>query len=80
MIGILVYATATPVYFAVIKEDETPKIVEGFINVHGTSGGLSSNSVALTNRYTLISTNKQDILDYITSSGAIYGQDVEEPA
>jgi hypothetical protein len=80
MIGIQIFATTTPTYFAVVKEDETPKIVEGFFNVQGTSGGVSSTSTALPNRFTMVSTNKQFIVDYITSVGAVYGDGVEEPA
>ena len=80
MIGIQIYATPTPNYFAVVKEDETPKLVEVFINVKGTSGGTSSTSTALPNRLTLMSTDKQLILDYITSVGAVYDTDVEVPA
>jgi hypothetical protein len=79
MIGIQIYATPSSVYFAVVKEDETPKLVEVFIDVKGNSGGLSSTSTALPNRLTLISTDKQLILDYITSVGAVYDTDVEVP-
>lgn len=79
MIGIQIFTTTTPNYFAVVKEDETPKLIEVFQKVVGTSGSLSSTSTALPNRLTFVSTNKQPILDYFTSVGAVYDIYVEDP-
>ena len=79
MIGIVIFTTPTPNYMAVVKEDETPKLIEGFQKVQGTTGSLSSTSTALPNRLTLISTDKQLILDYFTSVGAVYDTYVQDP-
>lgn len=79
MIGIEIFTTTTANYFAVVKQDETPKLVEVFQKVQGTSGSLSSTSTALPNRLTLVSTDKQLIIDYFTSVGAVYDIYVTDP-
>jgi hypothetical protein len=65
-------------YFAVIKMDETPKLVEVFGSVEGTQT-VGGNASSLPNRETLVRTNKQEILDFITLNSAVLDNGVEEP-
>lgn len=78
MAGIDVKGDGSKIYFAIIKEDETPQLVEQFLSVEGTSG-ITSNSTSLPYRKTMIRTVRQEIIDYVTQIGAVYSSAVEIP-
>jgi len=68
-------------YLIVVKMDESPKLIEVFTSVENgqTTGG---NASSLPNRETLVRSNKQDIIDFITTgaaAGAVYDTGVTEP-
>lgn len=65
-------------YFAVIKMDQVPKLVEVFGSVEGTQT-VGGNASSLPNRETMVRSNKQEILDFITTNAAVYDSGVEEP-
>jgi hypothetical protein len=65
-------------YFAVIKEDVIPKLVEVFLSVEGNTS-LGSTSVSLPNRQTIIRTTKQEVLDIIDQFEAVLDVNVIEP-
>lgn len=76
--GFSVKGDGIKLYTAVIKMDESPKLVEVFNAVEGNqaTGGSAS---SLPNRETLVRSNKQEILDFISSNGAVYAEGVEVP-
>jgi hypothetical protein len=78
MPGIDMKGDGVKLFIAIIKEDQTPQLVEVFSSVEGSSA-ISSNSTSLPNRKTMIRSVKQEILDYITSIGAVYDESVVIP-
>lgn len=78
MPGITLKGDGVALYFAVIKEDETPQLVEVFQKVEGGSA-LISTSTSLPNRVTIVRSIKQEVLDEITTRGAVLDVGVEIP-
>lgn len=78
MPGIDLKGDGVALYFAVVKEDVSPKLVEVFQKVEGSSSVIS-NSTSLPNRKTIVRSVKQEVLDQISAMGAVLDTNVEIP-